>query len=56
MSDDITPIVGFNCIVDGKTMMMTCEGDWGKSCDFNSLLQLWLLVFSDEVILKYTLW
>ena len=33
----------------GKTLMMACEGHWGKSCDFNSLLQLRLLVFSGEV-------
>ena len=36
-------------MVDGKTLMMACEGHWGKSCDFNSLLQLRLLVFSGEV-------
>ena len=35
---------------------MDCEGDWGKSCDLNPLLQLWLLVLSDKVMLKYTLW
>lgn len=39
-----------------KTMMMACEWDWGKSCDLKPLLPLWLLVFTDEFILKYTLW
>ena len=53
MCDDITHIIGLNWMVDGNTLMMVCEGYWGKSCYLNPLLQLWLLVFSDEVVLKY---
>ena len=53
--DDIIPIIGLNWMVDGKTSRMACEENWGKSYDLNPLLQLWLLVSTNDVVLNYTL-